>query len=137
MELITNLDKALKEAFDNEGKTANKAYAVLLRSEFYMPVNKIENEEQPFIPFFLEEDEKIFIPVFDTLERLQSWADNTENTIDFVTLAGSELIRGIGEHITLCLNIGSSCYKEFYPDEILRLKKMVSKLDELKSKKPS
>ena len=129
----TDLDNALKLAFDTEGKEANKAYAVFLRTNFFMPVKKVEHEEQPFVPLFIQEGEHFFIPVFDTLERLQHWSG--DNEIEYTQLMGNAVIRGLGENVVLCLNIGSPYYKEFLPDEITRLKTMVAKLDQFKSMK--
>ena len=96
-----------------------------------MPVKKIENDEQPFTPLFVQDGEHFFIPVFDTLERLQHWSDEVEH----IQLMGNAVIRGLGEKVVLCVNIGSPYYKEFLPDEITRLKTMVAKLDQFKSMK--
>ena len=40
----------------------------------------------------------------------------------------SDLLKGIGEQVTVCLNIGTDIYKEFNTAELARMKSMVLKL---------
>lgn len=136
---MTELDKVIAGAFGSEGKQddVNKVYLTLLRSTLFIPVEKSQapasEDEEPFKPLFAKMDEKYFMLAFDTVERLTNWAGDQFELIDYVELSGRDLIAGINETVFLCLNIGTEFYKEFSPEEIMQLKKIVSRIDQLKS----
>lgn len=131
---MTELDQLIATAYSEEGKTeaANKVYSALLRTTLYLPVSKEQsnNPEEPFVPLFAEFDGKVFMMIFDTIERLQIWAGEHIDDMDYVALLGRDIVRGVGEDVILCLNFGTDYYKEFAADEITRLKITVNKLDQ-------
>ena len=63
------------------------------------------------------------------LERLETWAGDERDNMAYVQITGSASVRGIGNEVYLGLNIGTTYYKEFVPEEIQRLKTIVAKLD--------
>jgi hypothetical protein len=146
MALQTELDKVIATAFGSEGKQedVSKVYLTLLRETLLMPVEKIAaqdvpqsegglEEDEPFKPLFAKFDDKYFMLVFDTIERLTAWAGDQFELIDYVEISGRDLVAGINETVFLCLNVGTEFYKEFSPEEILQLKKVVARIDQLKS----
>jgi hypothetical protein len=138
---MTELDQVIAIAFGSEGRQedVNKVYLTLLRAALVIPVEKIsagaghEDMDEPFKPLFARFDEKYFMLAFDQVERLTEWADDQIEMIDFVEITGHELVLGINEGVYLCLNVGTEYYKEFSPEEILQLKKVVSRIEQMKS----
>ena len=136
---MSALDTLLKTAYDAEGSTdsANKFYVALFRTNLYMPVkiNKTDSLEEPFSPLYVQQDEHFFVPIFDSLERLQAWAGAHHEKIDHVEITGEAVIRGLGSKAYLCLNVGTPFYKEFSPEELTRLKITIVKMDKLRNSK--
>jgi hypothetical protein len=54
--------------------------------------------------------------------------------INYVEISGHDVVKGINEQVFLCLNHGTDFYKEFTPDEVKRLKMIVSRIDQMKAK---
>lgn len=133
---MSELDQLVKKAVDSEGAQAdsNKFYTVFFRSTLFMPAYQQDDVEEPFSPLFLQDGDKYFISVFDSLERLTVWVADEYQDCDYVEIEGSDLIRCSGEQqVYLCLNPGTDFYKEFSPEEIQRLKLMLAKIDTFKS----
>lgn len=135
---MTELDQVIAVAFASKGKQddVNKVYLALLRTLLFLPVAK-ENapkkpDEEPFRPLFTKVEDNYFMLVFDTLERLKTWGGEQMNKIDYVEISGKDVIAGINDNVHLCLNYGTEFYKEFSPDEVKRLKMIVSKINQLK-----
>lgn len=133
---MSELDQLVEEAIASEGEQAdsNKFYTVFFRSILFMPAYKQDDEDEPFRPLFFQDDEKYFMSVFDSLDRLSTWGADEYQDVEYVEIDGRDLIRCIGdEQVYLCLNPGTDFYKEFSPEEIQRLKLMLIKIDKLKS----
>jgi len=134
---MTLLDDAIAFAYKNQGKqeSVNKVYLLLLHTTLYVPIKKGRNlqSEEPFQPLFAKIDERYFMLAFDTVERLTDWAGEHYKDIDYVELSGRDVIAGINAQVFLGLNFGTDFYKEFSPDEVIHLKKIVAKLDQLKT----
>jgi hypothetical protein len=141
---MTTLDTLIAKAYASAGKMedANKVYLTLLKTTLFVPVQKqnskppedsAQNESEPFMPLFMHYENNFFMMIFDTMERLSQWSGEKKDTMDYVELAGKDVIRGLGEHVYLCLNYGTDYYKEFAPDEIKRLKAIISKIESLDS----
>jgi len=137
---MTELDQLIEAAFKSEGQqeTVNKVYLSLLKTDLFVPIKKTTEDnvsaEEPFIPLFAKVDDKLFMVVFDTLERLTAWAGNDYEKMDYVELMGREVVTGINENVYLCLNLGTPFYKEFSPDEVQRLKMVVGRIEQLMRK---
>ena len=137
---MSELDELIAAAFKSEGKQddVNKVYLTLLRTPLFIPVEKIEegapvNEDEPFRPLFAKLDDNYFMLAFDSVERLQNWAGDELHQMDYVQLIGKDLVAGINDAAYLCLNQGTDFYKEFSPDEVKRLKTVVSRIDQLRN----
>ena len=135
---MTELDELIAKAFASDGKQddANKLYLALIRTLLFMPVEKISApiapEGEPFKPLFAHLDGNYFLLAFDAVERLQLWAGEQMDLIDYVEISGRDLIAGLGEQVYLVLNLGEKFSKEFSPDEIKRLKTVVARIDQLR-----
>lgn len=134
---MTELDHMIAKAFASEGKQedVNKVYLTLLRTSLFLPVQKDgqPTEEEPFKPLFARVEDNYFMLVFDTLERLSAWAGDQFEQVNYVEISGRDVVAGINEQVFLCLNYGAEYYKEFSPDEVRRLKTIVSRIDQLRS----
>jgi hypothetical protein len=122
------LDNAIKEALTSAGasKEANKAYLEFIKANFIIPVEKNTEDEEPKVLFFQEGNE-LFLPVFTEMIYLDAWAAEIAAEINLLKLSGVDLLKGLGEQVTVCLNIGSDVYKEFNPSETARMRSMVLK----------
>ncbi|MFT4059023.1 MAG: SseB family protein [Legionella sp.] len=122
------LDQAIKEAFKTAGNTkeANKAYIEFIKANFIIPIERTSAEKEPQV-LFLQEQNEIFLPVFTKMSYLDAWAGQITQEINILKLSGVDLIKGIGENVTVCLNIGSDTYKEFNASEIARMRSLVLK----------
>lgn len=135
--MMTELEQAIARVYEANGsdEMINKAYVVFFRSEIVMPVSLLDDQDEPFSPLYIEAEGKRFIPLFDSSEKFEVWL--ASESMDHVKIKGADIIRGVGvDKIYLALNPGSLHYKEFEPDEIVRLKTMLKKLDVLKAKQP-
>ncbi|EKD53687.1 MAG: hypothetical protein ACD_60C00160G0009 [uncultured bacterium] len=133
---MTKLDEVIAHAYASQGKQedVNQVYLTLLRSSLFFPTKRemLPNDDEPFRPLYASIDGRYFMLVFDTLERLTEWAGEQFLHMGYVELLGSDLIKGIGENVFLVLNQGVPFYKEFSPDEIKHLKKIVARTDQLR-----
>jgi hypothetical protein len=123
------INLAIKEAIDSEGITqkANKAYLEFIKANFIIPIEQNSETEQPKV-LFLQENENIFLPVFTDINYLDAWAVEVAKEIKLLKLSGVDLLKGLGDDVIVCLNIGSDIYKEFNPSETARMRSMVLKL---------
>ncbi|QBS11128.1 SseB family protein [Legionella israelensis] len=122
------LEESIKKAFASTGeaKDINKAYLEFIKANFIIPVEK-NTESEPRV-LFLQEKEQTYLPVFSDISYFHPWAEEIAEQIELLNLSGVDLLKGIGEQVTVCLNIGSEIYKEFNPAEIARMKNMVLKI---------
>lgn len=122
------LDLAIKAALDSSGNTkeANKAYLEFIKANFIIPIEESSQDEPPKV-LFLQEKEGVFLPVFTEMNYLNAWSTEIAQKINLLKLSGVDLLKGLGDNVTVCLNIGSATYKEFNPSEIARMRSMVLK----------
>lgn len=127
------LKQSIIEALQHPEDTskAKKAHATFLRETLILPVHRQEENQSEPIPLFIENDNAYFLPVFSEKSYCDEWAGESLKEIDFLHLTGNELIKGTGENVYICLDIGQDHYKQFSPEEVARLKLVVSKLDTL------
>jgi hypothetical protein len=139
---MTELDQVIAAAFASEGKQedVNKVYLALLRAVLFLPVQKIDPQAiqadidaDPFKPLFAKIDDNYFILAFDTVDRLTAWAGDQMDHINYVEISGHDVVKGINDQVFLCLNYGTDFYKEFTPDEVKRLKTIVSRIEQMKA----
>jgi hypothetical protein len=127
---MNNLNLAIKEALDCSGnlKEANKAYLEFIKANFIIPIEQNAAEDEEPRVLFLQENNNVFLPVFTEMDYFDPWAATIKQNINLLKLSGVDLLKGIGEHVTVCLDIGSTTYKEFNPAELARMRSMVLKL---------
>jgi len=126
---MNELELAIEHAITSEGsnKEANKAYLEFIKANFIIPIEKHSPSDNPEV-LFLEENDQTFLPVFTTMAYFDLWAKDIREDIQLLQLTGVNLLKGIGEHVIVSLNIGSDIYKEFNPAELARMRSMVLKL---------
>lgn len=126
---MASLEESIKQAMDSQGATgkANKAYLEFIKANFIIPVEKNSIQEEPKVLFY-QEMENTFLPAFTDDTYFNQWADEIKERIEVLRLSGVDLLKGVGENVTVCLNIGSPVYKEFNPSEIARMRSMVLKI---------
>jgi len=133
---MTELDQVIAEAFARQGEqsSVNQVHLLFLKSTLFLPVDKepVPTDEEPFRPLFAEFEQRIFMLVFDTLDRFTDWAGEQVGQLAYVEITGRDIIAGVGEDVYLVLNAGTEYCKEFSPDEIKYLKKIVTRIDEMK-----
>ncbi|HAT8209325.1 TPA: SseB family protein, partial [Legionella pneumophila] len=108
-------------------KEANKVYLEFIKANFIIPIESNSDDNDPRV-LFLEENNTVFLPVFTDMKYLDTWAKEISPHIKLLKLSGVDLLKGLGEQVTVCLDIGSELYKEFNPSEIERMRSMVLKL---------
>lgn len=123
------LNQAIQEALESFGsnKEANKAYLEFIKANFIIPLENSSDEEEPVV-LFLKENDQIFLPVFTEMKFLNQWAGDIKDQIKLLKLSGVDLLKGIGDEVIVCLDIGSPTFKEFNPAELARMRSMVLKL---------
>jgi len=126
---MNDLELAIKEALVlcGSNKEANKAYLEFIKANFIIPVDKNSAENEPEV-LYLEEKGLYFLPVFSDMSYFDQWAKEISEEINLLKLSGVDLLKGLGDEVTVCLNIGSKIYKEFNPAELARMRSMVLKL---------
>ncbi|MDP1602153.1 MAG: SseB family protein [Legionella sp.] len=122
------LELAIKNALDLSGSSqeANKAYLEFIKANFIIPVDKKSDPADPEV-LYLTDNNHHFLPVFTDMTHFDRWALEISDEVNVLKLSGVDLLKGIGEEVTVCLNIGSSIYKEFNPAELARMRSMVIK----------
>ena len=126
---MNSLETAIKNAINSNGgkEEINKAYLEFLKANFIIPIEKELHNGEPIV-LYLHENEEIYLPVFSNIKHFDQWAKEIREHIQLLKLSGVDLLKGIGDNITVCLNPASEIYKTFDPTEIARLKGMVLKL---------
>ena len=126
---MNSLEKAIHKALDSEGNNqdANKAYLEFIKANFIIPIDKNSADDAPEV-LFLSENGQTFLPVFTEMNYFDDWAKEISDSILILRLSGVDLLKGLGDEVTVCLNIGSDIYKEFNPAELARMRSMVLKL---------
>lgn len=126
---MNSLNLAIKEALETSGNTkeANKAYLEFIKANFIIPIEQNSNDDSPEV-LFLQDGNQYFLPVFTEMSYLDAWATEISSNIKLLKLSGVDLLKGLGEDVTVCLDIGTEQYKEFNPAETARMRSMILKL---------
>lgn len=132
----TPLDQALFNAYTHpeDRDAANKVWLTLLKSTLYLVVDPVAppTGEEPFRPLVAMINDHCFLAAFDTEARIQAWAGEHTGDIHHAMLTGRDLLAGMGDNVFLVLNPGTPFHKEFSPDEVKHLKKVIARVDQLK-----
>jgi hypothetical protein len=126
---MTELEQAITSALANpeDSKAVNKAYLEFIKANFIIPVEKYPKGEEVEV-LFLKDHPHTFLPVFTSMAYFDSWVAPIKDEVSLLKLSGVDLLKGIGEEVTVCMNIDSSIYKEFNSAELARMRSMVIKL---------
>lgn len=120
---MTPLDQALQEAKSSQCKR-NAFYGLLVSSTLYVPTHNSEADKtEKFDPILAEADGVTYLMLFDTEEKLSSWA---QTPIAYVPLAGHVLAEITTGNIHWALNPGTEHAKILQPDEISWLRELVT-----------
>ncbi len=133
---MTALDKALEAATKNPEKQS-EYYNLFLNSEIFVPTHDLPLKEsrnragegEAIRPIIIESDGKKYLMLFDTKERLSSWA---KRDVGFAVVRGHVVVEMMSADIQWALNEGTDHVKIFVPDEIKWLKENVAKAAEEK-----
>ncbi len=141
------LDKALIAVHEAEDATEDirngledQYYELFLNTDLYIPTwplsdeakVKMEEDEITIQPVIIEDESaqndegsenKTYIMIFDSEERLKEWADGQD--VEVAELSGHDTINILGSANHMILNPSSECSKEFYPGEIEWLKSSI------------
>lgn len=121
---LTELDEALRDAQNNTSQ-ANYFYDTFLNAEIFIPALGADKKpgewrrlkaSERFFPLYLRHEEVRAVPVFDSLEKLKTWADN--RTFDYLVLQSHLLLRIIAPEIAVVLNENTD-YRYLFTPEIL------------------
>jgi SseB protein N-terminal domain len=131
---MTPLDQALKALYDDPESLENRHhfYSLFLQTDFQVPTFDQEAGEvaragepaQPdqALPLIMESDGVNFMMLFDQAERVTAWADEE---VQCISMPGYVAIAMATEGLYLALNVGTAHAKQFVPEEIAWLKKIV------------
>ncbi|HEY5674699.1 MAG TPA: SseB family protein [Malonomonas sp.] len=124
---MTELDQALERYVQDENQQA-AYYQLILNSDFYIPIEEDDsdtplNEKAAVTPLILQADNKPYLMLFDSEERLSSWA---KQPVNYVLLAGFKVAELSTPELHWALNTGVSFAKQFVPEEIRWLKEVAS-----------
>ena len=128
---MNKLVEAILAAYADESEHhTNTVYRVFLGHTLWVPVQpESVTESGEYQPLYQTAAEAHFIPIFSSEETFKAWAGEVVNEFTTVQVRGLDVIRGAGERVFLCLDVGTEHYKEFAPDEIAKLKGIVFKFD--------
>ncbi len=126
---MTDLDKAL-EKFIQENEEHAQYYDLVLNTTFYIPTvddettddKTIVSENDSFAPMILESEGKNYMMLFDSEERLTAWA---KESVSYVAFPGYVIAEMSPPNLHWAVNVGTDFSKEFVPEEIAWLKKVV------------
>jgi len=128
---MTELDKALAFLKLNPDDPTAKMnfYGLFLNSIFFVPIKKIESEEQGAekaveLPLIIENDGQDFLVFFDEQKRLNDWA---EKHVPCAQMPGFALVAISSPEISWAMNVGTDYDKQFGPEEITWLKGVLEK----------
>ena len=124
---MSKLDQAL-EAYLKDETQQDAYYAMVLETDFYVPLQTDENEaverrQEAVQPLILESEGKYYVMLFDSEERLKEWA---KKSVRFAIITGQLAADISTPNLHWAINVGSRFAKEFVPEEITHLKNFVS-----------
>ena len=132
----TGLDKALQTLrLDmSDAKNQSKFYDVFLNTTFCVPTldqreldGDVVIEEGQVLPLIIDSDGDDYLMIFDTEERLKSWA---ADDVKWVEVPGFVLAATTMPPLHWAMNVGTEYTKQFLPDEISWLREVVERCNE-------
>lgn len=130
---MTKLDDAIKAAYADSEKQGT-FYNLFLNTLFYIPIIEYEEElaeEEGALPLLIEDDNKTYLMLFDTVTRLFDWS---HKDVAHLASSGRSIAEMSTSNIHWALNYGTEQQKIFDPEEISWLKGVIKRV---KEKEPS
>jgi len=133
---MTGLDQALQTLrLDmDEAKLQSKYYDIFLNTTFCVPtLDQQESggesavEDRQVLPLIIESEGNDYLMLFDTEERLKSWA---ADDAPWVGVPGYVLAASTMPPLHWALNVNTEYSKQFLPDEIAWLREVVERCNE-------
>ncbi len=124
---MTPLDQALQNALSDQSK-AGEFYNLFLRSDIFIPTHDKPgpagagraDDDEMFNPVILQKEGSSILLLFDTLDRLQTFAPRE---LGYIALPGHAILESMPEGIQWVLNHGTEYPKEFSLEELAFLKR--------------
>jgi peptidyl-prolyl cis-trans isomerase C len=132
----TGLDQALVALRQemSDATAQSKFYDLFLNTLFYVPTldpkefkEEVNIEEGQTLPLIIEADGNDYLVIFDSEERLKSWA--TGHT-QWVKVPGYVLASTTMPPLHIAMNVGTEYSKQFPPDEITWLREVVERCNQ-------
>ncbi len=132
---LIDVQKAQDAPEDVKYAAEDKYYELFLNTVLYIPTWDVPEESKAGVleedvtiqPVIIEdesgEENKTFIMIFDSEDRLNEWADGQK--VGIAGLLGHDVVTILGSANHMILNPSSECSKEFYPEEIEWLKSSI------------
>jgi len=139
---LTRLDQALLALRENadDAKCQSNYYDIFLNTTFCVPTldpKELDNapalEDGQALPLVLESDGNDYLMLFDSEERLKSWAPND---VVWVGVPGHVLAATTMPPLHWALNVGTEYSKQFVPDEIAWLRDVVESCNKADQEAP-
>lgn len=132
---MTKIDQAL-EIFrqdTNAQKNQSQFFDLFLNTSFFVPtvpeeeLETVERTDAPegVLPLIINAEGNDYLIFFDTLERLQAWAQSEE--VDYVEAPGHLLAITSTPPLHWAMNVGTDHSKQFIPEEITWLREAVER----------
>jgi peptidyl-prolyl cis-trans isomerase C len=127
------LDQALQTLREEitDPKRQSKFYDIFLNTTFFVPrfdQQELDEEsaveEGQVLPLIIESEGNDYLMLFDTEERLKSWA---AEDVSWVGVPGYVLAATTMPPLHWALNVGTEYSKQFLPDEIAWLREVVER----------
>jgi hypothetical protein len=123
---MTPLDEVFIAAQKDPANQANY-YNLFLNTDFFIPTHDIPKEEkerraskgESITPILVESEGVQFLMLFDTQERLSSWATRE---VGYARIPGHAIVEMMDSKTHWALNVGTEYFKEFVSNEIKWLK---------------
>ena len=126
-----SLDQALANLRENmsDPTSQSKFYDLFLNTTFCVPTldpKELENgvtvEEGQILPLIIESEGNDYLMLFDSEERLKSWAGAE---VTWVEVPGHVIAETTMPPLHIAMNVGAEYSKQFLPDEIAWLREVV------------
>jgi hypothetical protein len=133
---MTGLDQALQTLREDmdDAKRQSKYYDIFLNTTFCVPTldqqelgGESAPEEGQVLPLIIESEGNDYLMLFDTKERLKSWAADDAK---WLGVPGHVLAATTMPPLHWALNVGTEYSKQFLPDEIAWLREVVERCNE-------
>jgi len=123
---MSQLDDALKAYIEDENQQ-EAYYRLFLKTDFYVPLANQGTQEEiekegGVTPLILESEEKPYMMMFESEERLAAWAKKTDTP--HAIFSGAAVAQFSPAGLYWAVNMGSEFAKEFVPEEINWLKQL-------------